>query len=116
CFAFHSQVSASCQASIEDPAKLRETKRGNFDGLYPPVFFAVTSVFVGPDAERSVLLMRLFNTLLYVGLVGAVALLSAPRMRRSVLVGAVVTSVPFGVFLIPSINPSSWALLSATTL
>lgn len=116
CFAFHSEVSASCQASIEDPQKLRETKRGNFDGLYPPVFFAVTSAFVGPDAERSVLLMRLFNTLLYVGLVGAVALLSAPRMRRSVLVGAVVTAVPFGVFLIPSINPSSWALLSATTL
>lgn len=116
CFAFRADVSASCQASVVDPDELVETKRGNFTGLYPPVFFAVTSAFVGDDVNRSVLVMRMFNASLFVLLVGAVVLLSPAGLRRAVLVGAVVTSVPFTVFLVPSINPSGWAFLSAVTL
>lgn len=117
CFAFDAETSASCQADsfyVDDP-RMVETTRGNFVGDYPPVFYFVMNTFVGPDATASVMAMRVVNALLTVLLVGGVALASPPGLRRALLVGTAVTAVPLGVFLLPSVNPSSWALISGAT-
>ena len=118
CYAAKPDESARCQGANFGQGKLArgETSRGNFDGLYPPVFYAAMSVFVGANVETSVLLMRLANILLFVGLMTAVFALSPPWRRPTVVWTSAITMVPLGMFLIPSTNPSSWAITSAAVL
>jgi hypothetical protein len=118
CFAAHPDVSAACQTEWFDPEKraLVSTDRLDVNGAYPPVFYFTMHVFVGPEIARSVMTMRLVNAALFVGLMTATFWL-LPRRRRTMLVfGPAVVLVPLGVFLIPSINASGWALTSAAVL
>lgn len=114
CFAFNSSASASCT----EPARLvlKSTSRGNFVGDYPPVFYSVMSVFVSDNIEASVIAMRIFNAVLFVGFTSALFFLLPPRRRGVLVWGGLAAIVPLGMFLIPSVNPSSWAVLSAFTL
>ncbi|MES1255852.1 MAG: DUF2142 domain-containing protein [Acidobacteriota bacterium] len=118
CYAHDATKSASCQGADfgTHPDVTVSTDRGNFTGLYPPVFYFVNSIFAGENIDIAVILMRVFNALLYVALVTAAYLLLPLRRRTPLLVGAALTIVPLGVFLIPSTNPSSWAIASATVL
>lgn len=115
CYAFHPEVSAGCQGtSVTDPGdRMVDTERGDFVGDYPPVFYAVMSVFVGEDIEASVIAMRLFNALVFVTVVAAAFALAAPGMRRALVITVAVTLVPLATFIIPSVNPSSWTFTSA---
>jgi hypothetical protein len=60
--------------------------------------------------------MRLLNAALFVLLGVATYLLLPIRLRPALLTGLVLPMVPLGMFIIPSTNPSSWALLSAGVL
>lgn len=118
CFAFNEDASAACQgrdfnSGLGVPLV---TDRGNFAGLYPPVFYWTMSWFAGHDIERSVLLMRAANAVLFVGLVTALFWLLPLGRRQTLVWSLAVTLVPLGLFLIPSTNPSGWAVLSAGTL
>ena len=114
CFNGLPDQSASCPATPS--SVLTDTDRGNFDGSYPPAFYAAMSIFASPNISVSVLMMRAFNCLLYVVMMSALFCL-LPRRRRGLMVWAsLVTIVPFGVFLIASINPSGWGVLAASTL
>ena len=92
------------------------TERGNFASLYPPVFYWMTSIFVSQDLELSTLLVRWFNALLFVGMLTITFLLLPVKRRSALLASATLAIVPLGMFIIPSTNPSSWAILSAATL
>ncbi|MBC7590208.1 MAG: DUF2142 domain-containing protein [Salinibacterium sp.] len=114
CFDRLPDQSASCPATPS--SELIDTDRGNFTGTYPPVFYSTMGIFASEDISASVLLMRAFNSLLYVAMMSALFVL-LPRARRGLMVWAsLVSLVPFGVFLIASINPSGWGVLSASTL
>lgn len=115
CFAFKPEASASCPAVPSDV--LWNTDRGNFSaGGYPPVYYAVMSVFAGPDISVSIILMRIFNAFLAVAM-GTALFLLLPAVRRGPLIwGAAISIVPLGMFLVPSVNPSGWAVVSALTL
>lgn len=114
CFAFHSGQAASCPL---DETSLLPSARGNWtDHGYPPVFYSVMNVFVGPDMSVSVIVMRSFNALLFVGTLVALFFLLPLRMRHLLIWGALIAIVPLGVFLIPSINPSSWSVVQASGL
>jgi hypothetical protein len=114
CYAFRPDASAGCKVSpIED---MSTSDRGNFDGSYPPVFYATMNVFAGYDIESSVLFMRTFNALLFVGLISALFFCLPMNRRGPLLWGSLTTAVPLGMFIVPSVNPSSWAVLSAATL
>ena len=76
----------------------------------------MASVFAGDDLARSVVLIRLFNCLLTVGLLAAVAALVPRRTRPIVLVPLTITCVPIGLYFLGSTNPSSWAILSMAAL
>jgi hypothetical protein len=112
CFAYKATTSASCQpAETSDSLRLIETTRGNFQGIYPPVFYAVMHFFVTPSMQKSILLMRVFNSAVLVAVLGGLLSL-APRSRRTSAVwGYALTIVPLGMFIIPSTNPSSWAVI-----
>lgn len=114
CFAFNPEQSASCDLSPSDV--LVNTDRGNFTGDYPPVFYAALSVFAGPDVEASIITMRLVNAALFVGILTTLTVLLPRRFRVGAVLPLTVGSVPLGMFLVPSVNPSSWAMLSAVGL
>ena len=116
CYAFRSDASAACQGTtLQDNDNLVLTDRGNFVGSYPPLFYFFMSFFVGDGIVPSVIAMRLVNVLVALGLTTAVWLASPPGLRRGLVGGTVVTLVPLSIFLLSSINPSSWAVLSAMT-
>jgi len=113
CYASKPEQSAACQAErfTLDPTPTKETGRGNFQGAYPPVYYAFMSIFVGPDILASIMIMRLVNVLLFLGITAALYVL-LPNARRPALVwGWAITTMPLGIFLIASNNPSAWAVM-----
>lgn len=114
CFAFQPETNGTtCAAAAEG---MVETGHGNFIGLYPPVFYLTMSTFVSSDVQTSVLSMRMFNIILGVTLVASIYLLITPRLRPPLLWGLLITSIPTGMYLVASVNPSGWAIISAATL
>src|SRR5690606_31144837 len=88
----------------------RTTERVNFYGAYPPVFHAVLSVFVVTDVQVSVILMRLFSSLVFTAMATALFLLLPAPRRQSLVWSWLVTTVPLGLFVLTSTNPSAWAI------
>lgn len=114
CYKFNAAASANCLTEPSDVLIL--TTRGSFDGGYPPIFYGVMSIFASENISASVIAMRTANAFLFVGL-ATVLFFALPRKRRDPLViSALVALVPLGMFLVPSTNPSSWAVISAMTL
>lgn len=117
CYAYNPEASAECQTdNYGEPTQLVNVDYGNFQHIYPPVFYWVMSLFVGTNTIFSVLAMRLFNILLFVGMATATYYLVPERYKKPMFWGALLASVPLGLFIIPSTNPSSWAITSAATL
>lgn len=117
CFAQKPTVSAACQEkySVFESTELIPTGRGNFQGAYPQLFYATMHLFAGDDVEASVITMRFVNALLFCLLMVSLWLLVPAYLRSSLYFTVALTVVPLGLFLIPSINPSSWAILGAVT-
>ena len=113
CYAFQPEESGAC---LQSDGSTIDTTRGNFAGSYPPVFYAVMSVFAGENIALSTVLMRLFNAAVFVGAMIAILALLRPGQRGPLLWSAVVALVPLGMFIIPSVNPSSWAVLAGLTV
>lgn len=117
CYAQDPETSAGCQEGMwaRWSAETYETKRGNFYGEYPPVYYGVQRVFAGDDVQFSALVMRVVNAALFVGLATVLSVLSTPSRRRTVILGWTIALVPLGMFLIPSNNPSGWAITGVGT-
>ena len=117
CYALMSDRSAACQdergISLTGPTSV--TDRGNFHHKYPRVFYGAMRLFAGSDLVRSALVMRLVNLALFVGLATALAVLLPASRRQTLLWGWLVSLIPLGVFLIPSNNPSGWAITGVGT-
>lgn len=109
CFAFHPEVSGSCTTHISDTQTIR-TDRFN-KGEYPGAYYRVMHVFVGPWVERSVAMMRIFNVVLAVLLLGGLALVANTGQRRLLGMALLAPMIPLGIFLTASVNPSGWAFV-----
>lgn len=114
CFAFHPENSANC--NLPSSTEFSTTTRSNADGGYPPIFYWTMSLFASTDIYSAVVLMRMFNAILFLTLITVITMLSPKYIRFPVLAGMAISSIPLGMFLIPSVNPSSWAIISASTL
>ena len=117
CYALDSEQSAAYQdkAGLALDGPKVETDRGNFRNKYPAVFYGTMRILAGDDLERSALVMRLVNLALFVGLTTILGALITASRRQTLLWGWLVTMVPLGIFLIPSNNPSSWAVTGVGT-
>ena len=115
CYAQVESRSAQCQHAVLNDKTPVELDRGNFAGEYPPVYYAAMRLFAGDDIQVSALAMRLVNAALFVALGTALAILLPAYRRRTLLWGWLVSLVPLGMFLIPSNNPSGWAITGVGT-
>lgn len=118
CFAFQPAVSASCQerqtttlsSSRQGPARITPLE------LSPPLFYRALQPLTGEDRGVSIILIRLTNAALAIFLIGSAALLLSQLQRRALLLAWLAASIPLGLFIIPSTNPSSWAVIGVGTL
>ncbi|MDR2929422.1 MAG: DUF2142 domain-containing protein [Propionibacteriaceae bacterium] len=107
CFAFDPNKSAGCV--LEMAGETGATTR--FDtGLYPGGYYDIMHIFSSDHVYSSVVSIRLINAGLAVGLLGAAALLGSKANRRLMIYSILPVSVPFMVYLVASVNPSSWAI------
>lgn len=113
CYAFQPEHNGNCEPALSG---MSTTGHGNFIGMYPPVYYSVMSIFSTTDVQTSVLTMRVFNSLLAVTLVALVYLLVDRRLRAPMLWSLLLTAVPMGMFLVSSVNPNGWAILSAAVM
>jgi hypothetical protein len=113
CYAGRPDISAACQEQTFtlDPTPVTDTSRGNFANNYPPVYYGFMSLFAGPGILASVVLMRVINAFLFVGITAALVCLLPAARRRALVWGWVIVSIPLGMFLLASNNPSAWALI-----
>ena len=107
CFAGKPLESGYC----EQTEALGETARTN-RGENPVVYYWVTSWFASDNIDFSVLTIRIFNSILVVLAFASVIWLLPRNLRRVPLIGMLATSMPLGMFIIASTNPSAWAATS----
>lgn len=114
CFAAYGDNTPKCQldSGILNDLTPIETEHGNFkSGNYPPVYYSVMHLFASKDVTSSVLMMRLFNIVLFSLLLVALWFASSPATKNAQKILWFVTLVPLGMFLITSNNPSSWTVI-----
>jgi hypothetical protein len=104
-------VPATC-LNDEDPA---DNFAASVDRLeyYPNYYYRFLSVFTGDTLRESVATWRVVNVLTATLMITGAVLLSARRYRRAVGVGALVASMPLGLFIVSSINPSAWLIVGS---
>lgn len=117
CYVFEPAQSAECQQrnQIFTQSELIDSTRGSFTSNYPPVYYAITSVFASSDIPSSVIAIRLLNSLFFMGSLVALILIAPRQLRISYFWMWALTIVPLGIFLISSTNPSSWAITGVPT-
>ena len=116
CYAGMPKETAACQEKYDLSGTVMElTDRGNFVGSYPPVYYAVMHAFVGGDILAAVVTMRFVNVLLFVGLTTTLFWVLPVTRRQTLVLMWAITTVPMGMFLIASNNPSGWAILGVGT-
>lgn len=108
CFAFRPEESAGCAELMSDDTFVYSSRFDN--GMYPPGYYQFQHAFVGKDVLASVVWMRIANATIALGGLLALALLSSPTVRQTLLVATTVAWVPMGVYFVASVNPSSWAI------
>lgn len=114
CYRFDATESAACWNAAQ--LGMSEVEWMNTVGLYPPVFYATMAVFASTDVTTSVIAMRIVNSAIFVGLLTAVFFALPPRLRPALVISTLVTSVPLGLFIVASTNPSSWVIAPAASI
>ena len=109
-----SKNSAACIFASGSNRGVVSTHRvNNVAGYYPPMFYRTMHLFVGSEPTESVITMRVANSIVAVFTLGLLLVLSQRWLARPLALALIVGLVPFGVFFIPSVNPSSWAIVGA---
>jgi Predicted membrane protein (DUF2142) len=116
CFAFNLAQSGACQAPLGSSTPTVPTEHGNWGGAYPPVFYRFMATFVADDVATSVLVMRMAGGIVALGLCALLAASLPPPRRLLASVPLLVTSVPLGLSLFASTNPSSWTVVGVAVL
>lgn len=113
CYSTQSVSAACLDENLEKFKKsMTSTSRLNTEKLYPALFYWSNGFFVSSDIQGSVIRTRLLNLLLVIFLFGITYLVVDFRIRAIIPITVTVCSVPLGLFVFASNNPSSWAISS----
>lgn len=118
CFAFHADRSAECQGDgvMIDGYDMVDSDRVNSRGQYPSGFYYWTSWLASPNIALSTVSIRLVNAALFTILAVSTWLALPARVRPTLAWSAAAVAIPLTVFLLPSVNPSSWTITSMVVL
>ena len=115
CLYHNPQQSAGCQPFMDGTDPREDFAFGHNNpmrNLNPNGFYQVGNLFKSPNIESTVLQIRLFNISVFLSLTLALWLLLPRRFRTSLMWTWSIGLLPLGMFLIPSTNPSSWAIIA----
>lgn len=109
--------SAGCQPllNLQDPPMVPTLNVNTVTGAYPAGFYMTMNLFVQDDIERAIVSMRVVNGAIFVFLIAALWWLLPSRFLQPLTWSWLLTLTPLGFFLIASVNPSSWAIMSVGT-
>lgn len=113
CFAAQPDKSGFCEHSEEKVSTIRVN---SLQGLYPAGYYWAMSWFASDSVDSSVIMMRLANAVLAVSVFALLIVFLPVHLRRIPILSVMVTLVPLGMFVIPSVNPSSWLLIAVPTV
>jgi len=82
----------------------------NTRNLYPKLFYLASSFLASTNVRVSVAFMRLLNIFIVFSLFSFTYLTVSEKLRKALLLSWCFTSVPLGLFLMASNNPSSWSI------
>lgn len=105
CFAGNPGLTAACQ-ELQFKVPLQGAYANT--GLYPSGFYKFLNNFVFDRGAVSVILMRTINSLIFTFLFLLAITTTSRTNRMQVALVFLLTSIPMGMFIIPSTNPSSW--------
>lgn len=113
CYSTQSVSAACLEKNLEIlSGSMSNSSRLNTDNFYPKLFYWSNGLFVSNDIESSVMKTRIFNIAIVISLFCLAFLFSDPGIRLIIPITVTVCSVPLGLFIFASNNPSSWSISS----
>ena len=111
CFFLDADTIPTCENKLSDSNVAPERiLSGN-------IYYRVISNLIEESSiDRSIVLMRLLNALIFSVLVAIVTLLSTRVVWQATILGLLIVNVPLGYFIISSINSSSWPFIFISLL
>lgn len=113
CFNRSPEVPASCIEKEHPDSQV--VPIDNISSLYPPQFYVVGNILFRFFNNNGILAFRIFNGILFVALLIFALYLARPIVRNALLTSLFVFLVPQGIYLIASVNPSSWSFAGVIT-
>jgi hypothetical protein len=97
-----------CEVSVKNPT----TQEIRIAPIYQrSIYYWATHIFASTSVNRSVIFIRLFNSLIASLVFLASLVLSSDRLRKAVVISWTLTLIPNGIQLLSGVNPRSWAVL-----
>ena len=142
CYAHNPSQSGACQeaaiaydavdscdryAFLDNPAEACAQAQGTagltgiWDGFanshrsYPPYYYEFMHLFVTSNVIVSIMMIRLVNVVITATMLLLVIFLSRRSARQAVVAAAIGASIPLGLSLTGSVNPSAWGIVSLCT-
>jgi hypothetical protein len=117
CLIPNDSTSTPCDEELVPRTQLVPIDSSN---LYPSVYYKYANLVLRFGPEIGIPLLRFMNGVIAVLLFGIVLHLSRGQARLAIATMLLATLVPLGLFIIASVNPSSWSItgtsLSGVTL
>ena len=102
---------ANFKSSINNQIESNSYIGTDFNQTNHPVYYQkFMNIFVTENGALSVVLMRLFNSFIFSLLFTVLLLLGPKEVKQSIIISFLLIAVPFTLFQIASINPSSWVI------
>jgi hypothetical protein len=98
------------ESSHPDIQELRMASPENL-GLY----YRITNVFASSNVSQSVLMIRIFNSLISSLVLALAFKCCTKRVKFALFSSLTFTLVPYGIQVLPGVNPRSWAVLGVIT-
>lgn len=118
CFAYEPSISAACTRDIlgTDPNQFAPGIGGNVDGERAPLYYWTMHVFVSDDFPAAMARIRVANAVLTLSMLAGTLAFAPVMIRRSVALTWLIATLPLGLFLLTSLNTTSWGLIGLGTL
>ena len=109
CYAGNSRISAGCIRGLDAEAVTKLELTNRVTQSNSPRFYHLNGYLTSANTNAAILMMRFFQIAIFFALIGFVIYSSGER-RWAIQLALFVGMVPVGLFIIPSTNPSSWAI------